>query len=45
MLVFFGGAELLLWLAGVPPLLAERDPFQGFSASVRVYELDEAKGA
>lgn len=27
-------------MAGVQPLLAERDPFRGFSDAVRVFELD-----
>jgi len=39
-LLFFGFVEALLWIAGVPTLLAERDPFLGFSRQVRVYELD-----
>jgi tetratricopeptide (TPR) repeat protein len=39
-LLFFGLLEALLWVAGVPTLLAERDPFLGFSRQVRVYELD-----
>jgi tetratricopeptide (TPR) repeat protein len=43
-LVFFLIVEAGLWLAGVPTLMAERDPFQGFSDQVRVFELDEAVG-
>jgi tetratricopeptide (TPR) repeat protein len=41
-LLVLGAAELVLWVAGVPSLLAERDPFRGFSRSVRVYQ--EAPG-
>jgi Flp pilus assembly protein TadD len=40
LLLFFGSLELLLLLAGVETLWSERDPFQGFSERVRVYELD-----
>jgi lysophospholipase L1-like esterase len=36
--VILGLAELALWLAGVPTLLERRDPFRGFSSSVRVFE-------
>ena len=43
-LLFFGIVEAVLWIAGSRTLLAERDPFQGFSGEVRVYELDEARG-
>jgi len=42
--LFFGAAEALLWIAGVRPLAAERDPFQGFAAGVRIYELDSSRG-
>jgi len=42
--LFFGLLELLLWAAGVDPLLSERDPFAGFSEQVRVYERDESRG-
>ncbi len=38
--LFFLGVELLLLLSGVAPLLAEHDPFAGFSGRMRVYELD-----
>ncbi len=41
---FFLAVEGALWLAGVPTLLAERDPFEGFSRAVRVFEADEARG-
>lgn len=37
-LLVLGAAELVLWVAGVPTLLSERDPFRGFSRSVRVYQ-------
>lgn len=42
--VFFAFAELALWLAGVRPLLDERDPFEGFSSAVRVFAMDPARG-
>jgi tetratricopeptide (TPR) repeat protein len=41
---FFALAEAALGLAGVRPLLDERDPFSGFSSSVRVFEKDPARG-
>jgi len=40
-LLFFGVAEFVLWAAGVESLLARRDPFQGFSGTLGVFELDE----
>ena len=43
-LLFFGIAELILWAAGVRTLVSERDPFQGFSEQVRVFQLDSARG-
>ena len=42
-LLFFGLAEGALFAAGVEPLSGGRDPFEGFSERVRVFELD-AKG-
>lgn len=36
--LFFGLSEAALWLFGVRPLAAERDPLRGFSPSVRVFE-------
>lgn len=42
--LFFGTVEILLWAAGVQTLSSERDPWSGFSESVRVYEVDEAAG-
>lgn len=41
---FFALAELALLLVGVEPLIAERDPFRGFSASMRVFEESEGSG-
>lgn len=41
---FFALAEAVLGLAGVRPLLDDRDPFSGFSSSVRVFEKDPARG-
>ena len=38
--MFFVLAELILWGLGVDTLLARRDPFQGFSRQVRVFEPD-----
>ena len=38
--LFFGLIEVGLYVAGVPTLLSERDPFAGFSSQVRVYERD-----
>ena len=35
---FFGIVEAALWIAGVPTLLSERDPFLGFSRSTRVFQ-------
>ena len=43
-LLILGVVELVLWAAGSPTLLSERDPFLGFSAQIRVYELDGAAG-
>ena len=40
-LLFFGATEFVLWVAGVESLLARRDPFQGFSGTLGVFELDE----
>ena len=40
-LLFFGIAEIVLWMGGVESLLARRDPFQGFSGRLGVFELDE----
>jgi tetratricopeptide (TPR) repeat protein len=40
-LLFFGIAEFVLWVGGVESLLARRDPFQGFSGTLGVFELDE----
>lgn len=37
-LLVLGAVELVLWIAGVPTLLDERDPFRGFSRSVRVFQ-------
>ena len=42
--VLFALAELALLLVGVEPLIAERDPFLGFSASMRVFEESEGNG-
>ncbi len=42
-LLFFVILELILWLGGVPTLLSERDPFQGFSEQVRVFQADKEK--
>jgi hypothetical protein len=39
-----GMVEGILWVAGLPTLLDDRDPFRGFSESVRVFELDEERG-
>jgi len=41
---FFGLLELVLLVVGVRPLLAERDPFAGFSKQVSVFELDSSAG-
>src|SRR5688500_18070907 len=43
-LIFFGALEAILWVAGVPTLLSERDPFAGFSRQVRAFELDRDRG-
>ncbi len=43
-LSFFALLEGALWLSGVETLLAERDPFAGFSKQVRLFELDEKRG-
>jgi len=40
-LLFFGVAEGVLWMAGVDSLISRRDPFQGFSGALDVFELDE----
>lgn len=40
-LLFFGIAEFVLWMGGVESLFARRDPFQGFSGTLGVFELDE----
>ncbi len=40
----FAIAEAILWGAGVQPLMAERDPYAGFSRRVRVFEDDAARG-
>jgi tetratricopeptide (TPR) repeat protein len=42
--LFFGALEVVLWASGVRTLLSERDPYQGFSERVRVYELDGKRG-
>jgi tetratricopeptide (TPR) repeat protein len=42
--LFFAAVELGLWVAGVPTLLEDRDPFVGFSDRVRVFEADPASG-
>ncbi len=42
-LLFFAVVEGILWIAGVDTLLSRRDPFQGFSSHLRVYELDESR--
>jgi tetratricopeptide (TPR) repeat protein len=42
-LLFFGIVELVLWAAGVKTLVSERDPFEGFSEQVRVFERDGAR--
>ena len=39
-----GMVESILWVAGSTTLLDDRDPFSGFSESVRVFELDEGRG-
>ncbi len=41
---FFGIVEAALWAAGTQTLLAERDPFQGFSRLVRVFEEYPERG-
>lgn len=41
---FFVAAELALWAVGVRPLIAERDPYGGFSSAIRVFEKDETRG-
>ncbi len=41
--LFFAIAEALLWVAGVDTLSSERDPWSGFSESVRVYEADASR--
>ena len=41
---FFALLEFGLWAAGVETLLAERDPFLGFSRQVPVYHEDPARG-
>src|SRR2546428_3900302 len=42
--VFFGGIECFLWAAGVTTLRQERDPLQGFSDRVLVFDEDRANG-
>ena len=42
--LFFVLVEAVLWIAGVPTLIAQRDPFQGFAGKVRVYEHDAQNG-
>ena len=42
--LFFLLLEVVLWAAGVPTLLAERDPFLGFSRRVRVFQEDRQRG-
>ena len=37
LLVFFGVLELILFLAGVKPLLYEEDPYVGFSSQIPLY--------
>ncbi len=39
-----GLVETALRAAGVPSLASERDPFQGFSARMRVFERDDDRG-
>lgn len=41
---FFVLVEAALWAAGTTPLLAEADPFAGFSRSVRVFEEIPSRG-
>lgn len=41
---FFCILEAALWAVGVEPLLSERDPFEGFSRQVRVFEADPSRG-
>lgn len=43
-LLFFFILEVILWIIGVPTLLSQRDPFQGFSEQVRVYQIDKDRG-
>lgn len=40
---FFSVLEVALWAAGVEPLLSQRDPFEGFSRRVRVFEPDPSR--
>ena len=42
--LFFGILEIVLRLAGVSPLLDQRDPLQGFSERIHVFELDARRG-
>ncbi len=44
LVAFFSILEAALWAAGVEPLLSERDPFEGFSRRVRVFEPDPSRG-
>jgi hypothetical protein len=37
-IAFFTLLDVALWAAGVRTLLAERDPFQGFSGAVHLFE-------
>lgn len=41
---FFVLVEAVLWASGTKPLLAEADPFAGFSRSVRVFEEVPSRG-
>jgi len=40
----FAAVEVALWIGGVAPLWALRDPFRGFSERMPVFELDESAG-
>src|SRR4051812_23628708 len=42
--IFFALLELALLAAGVRPLAAERDPFEGFSGSLNVFDKDDSRG-
>jgi tetratricopeptide (TPR) repeat protein len=43
-IAFFVLLDLALWAAGVRTLLAERDPFQGFSGAVHLFEEVPGRG-